>query len=71
MKKNKLNNIKRHVQGKFFTLERKVRNKTQKYCAKLVSESAQYMTITDINTGDEVKMNKSTVTALNCGQFVV
>jgi len=70
MKKAKLNNIKRHVKGNFFTLERKVRNKTQKYCAKLISETAQYLTITDINTGDQVKMNKSTVTALKCGQFV-
>lgn len=69
--KTKMNNIKRNVQGKFFTVERKVRNKTQKYCAKLISESAQYMTITDINTGEAVKMNKSTVTSLHCGSFVI
>lgn len=69
--KTKLDNIKKHVQGKFFTLERTVRNHTEKYCAKLVSESSQYITITDVNTGQNVKMRKNTVTALNCGQFVL
>lgn len=69
--KKELNNVKRHVQGKFFTIERKVRNKTQKYCAKLVSESSQYMTITNVNTGENVKMNKNTVTSINCGSFVL
>ncbi len=67
--KKKLNNIKRHVQGKFFTLERKIRNKTTRYCAKLVSESSHYITIVDMNTGQNVKMNKNTVTSLNCGSF--
>jgi len=67
----KLNNIKRHVQGKFFTVERKVRNKTKRYCAKLVSESDHYMTITDVNTGESLKMNKGTVTSLNCGTFAL
>jgi len=69
--KKKLNNIKRHVQGKFFTVERKVKNKTSKFCAKLVSESNSYMTIKNVNTGEEMKMNKNTVTALNCGAFSV
>ena len=68
---NKTQNIKKKVQGKFFTLERKVRNKTQRYCAKMVSESDNYMTITDVNTGENVKMSKSTVTALNCGKFAI
>jgi hypothetical protein len=69
--KKKLNNLKTHVKGKFFTLERTVRNQTERYCAKLVSESSQYMTITDVNTGRNVKMNKNTVTTLNCGSFAL
>jgi hypothetical protein len=69
--KKKMDNVKRHVGGKFFTIERKVRNTTARYCAKLVSESAQYLTITDVNTGEQHKMNKNSVVALNCGQFSV
>lgn len=69
--KRKLNNIRTHVQGKFFTVERKVRNKTMRYCAKIVSESPRYMTIRDVNSGDTVKMDKNTITSLNCGAFAM
>lgn len=69
--KRKLNNIKNHVQSKFFTVERKVRNKTARYCARLVSESPRYMTIMDVNSGDQIKMDKNTITSLKCGQFAV
>jgi len=68
MKKN-LNNLKRYVQGKFFTLERKIKNKNKRHCAKLVSESDHYMTIIDVNTGENVKLNKNNITSLNCGEF--
>lgn len=69
--KKKMDNVMRHVGGRFFTIERKVRNTTMRYCAKLVSETAQYLTITDVNTGEQHKMNKNSVVALNCGQYRV
>ena len=69
MNKNKMNNIKKHVQGKFFTLERCVRKTTKKYCARLVSETPQYMVIRDMSTGNDIKMNKSTVKSITCGSF--
>lgn len=69
--KRKLNEIKRHVQGKFFTLERKNRNKTERFCAKFISESPHYITFMNVNSKTTHKINKDSVVSLNCGAFTV
>jgi DNA repair exonuclease SbcCD nuclease subunit len=45
------------------------RNKVNVYCAKMVRESAQYITIMDMATGDNKKMNKDSLVAVACGDF--
>lgn len=57
------------VKGRFFTLDYKRNNKIRTFCAKLISESPNYVTIFDVNTGDELKMAKQSLTAVNCGKF--
>ena len=69
--KKKLNNVGKQVGGRFFTVERQVRNKVERYCARFVSESAKYITISDVNTGSEHKMSKDNIVSLSCGSFSV
>jgi len=69
MKTNKMKNVSKYVQGKFFTLERKAKNKTQRYCAKMITESPQYMTVCDVSTSNIIKIKKDTITNISCGSF--
>jgi uncharacterized repeat protein (TIGR04076 family) len=67
--KNVMQNISQHVKGRFFTIKHESRNKVNVYCAKMVRESAQYITIMDMATGDNKKMNKDSLVAVACGDF--
>lgn len=68
---NKNNKVKTAVGGKFFTVERKNKNKMSKHCAVLVSETDQYLTIRDVNTEQQIKMNKSSIVSIKCGKAVM
>ena len=65
----KMANLSKSIKGKFFTVEHQRRNKIQRYCAKLVSETDKFITIFDVNSGDNHKMNKSSIVSVNCGNF--
>lgn len=66
---NKMKNVSQNVGGRIFGMTHKAKNKTQRFCAKMVSESPNYITIWDVNNEEVRKLSKKSVTGLSCGEF--
>lgn len=65
----KMKNVSQVVGGRIFGLTHKAKNKTTRFCAKMVNESPRYITIWDVNSEEVRKMSKNSVVALSCGEF--
>ena len=64
MTQRKLNNALSNVGGRFFGIEK---NDGTRVNAKLVNETAKYVTVTDTRSKEQKKMAKSSINSLTVG----
>lgn len=65
-----MNEVIESIGGRFCTVTHTRRGKTRSYCAKIVGNTSQFMTIVDINSDEVRKMNKSAISEIASGQTV-
>lgn len=63
-----IDNIISNVRGKFFTIAFDSSKARGKFCAKLVNDSNSYITVRNVNTKEDKKLHKNSVTSIVCGQ---
>lgn len=64
----RMNQTIQDIGGRFCTVKHTRKGKTRSYCAKIVRNTEQYMTIFDVNVGETRKMNKDAVTEIVSGE---